>query len=89
MYIRIYNKKLHISFDAAKSEHNFATRGITFEPAAEFEWDSALRVEDLRRRYGEQRFQALGLTNSRQHMLVFTPRASEAHVISLRKANKR
>ena len=52
-------------------------------------WDSALLVEDLRRPYGEQRFQALGLTNSRLHMLVFTPRASKAHVISLRKANKR
>ncbi|MDP9087455.1 MAG: BrnT family toxin [Pseudomonadota bacterium] len=80
---------MDISFDAAKSEHNFATRGIAFEQAAEFEWDSALLVEDLRRPYGEQRFQALGLINGRLHMLVFTPRASKAHVISLRKANKR
>ena len=80
---------MDISFDTAKSERNLATRGIAFEQVAEFEWDSALIVQDLRRPYGEQRFQALGLINSRLHMLVFTPRASKAHVISLRKANKR
>ena len=80
---------MDISFDTAKSERNLATRGIAFEQVAEFEWDSALIVQDLRRPYGEQRFQALGFINSRLHMLVFTPRASKAHVISLRKANKR
>lgn len=80
---------MDISFDAAKSECNVAKRGISFERAAEFEWDSALIVEDLRRPYGEQRFQALGLIGSRLHMPVFTPRARKAHVISLRKANKR
>jgi hypothetical protein len=39
--------------------------------------------------YGERRFQALGLIGDRLHMMVFTPRANKAHVISLRKANKR
>jgi uncharacterized protein len=80
---------VNISFDTAKSERNLAMRGISFELAAEFEWNSALIVEDLRRPYGEQRFQALGLIAGRLHMLVFTPRARKAHVISLRKANKR
>ena len=89
MYIRIYTNQVDISFDAAKSERNLATRGISFEQAAEFEWASALIVEDLRRPYDEQRFQALGLIGGRLHMLVFTPRARKAHVISLRKANKR
>jgi uncharacterized DUF497 family protein len=78
-----------ISFDAAKSERNIATRGLSFELAVEFEWRSALIVEDKRRDYGERRFQALGQIDSRLHMLVFTPRASKAHVISLRKANLR
>lgn len=80
---------MDISFDSAKSELNLTTRGISFEQAAEFEWASALIVEDLRRLYGEQRFQALGFIDKRLHMLVFTPRARKAHVISLRKANKR
>jgi uncharacterized protein len=62
---------------------------VPFELAAEFAWDGALIVEDLRKDYGERRFQALGLIGDRLHMMVFTPRANKAHVISLRKANKR
>jgi uncharacterized protein len=50
---------------------------------------TALIVEDLRKDYGERRFQALGLIGDRLHMMVFTPRANKAHLISLRKANKR
>jgi uncharacterized protein len=80
---------MDISFDSAKSEKNVLVRGISFELAAGFEWDSALLVEDLRKDYGERRFQALGLIGDRLHMMVFTPRANKAHVISLRKANKR
>jgi uncharacterized DUF497 family protein len=78
-----------ISFDSGKSEKNLLARGISFELATEFEWDSALIVEDIRKDYGERRFQALGLIGDRLHMMVFTPRGNRAHVISLRKANKR
>ncbi|HEY6454708.1 MAG TPA: BrnT family toxin [Steroidobacteraceae bacterium] len=80
---------MDITFDAGKSERNFATRGITFERAAEFAWDGALIVADLRKAYGERRFQALGLIGERLHMLVITPRDGKVHVISLRKANRR
>jgi hypothetical protein len=78
-----------ISFDAAKNERNVATRGISFELAVAFEWDSALIVEDMRKDYGERRLQALGVIGERLYVLVFTPRADKTHVISLRKANKR
>jgi uncharacterized DUF497 family protein len=78
-----------VSFDPAKSERNVATRGISFDQAAAFEWDTALVIEDTRQDYGERRFQALGLIDGRLHMLVFTPRGSHVHVISLRKANQR
>ena len=78
-----------ISFDSGKSEKNLLARGISFELATEFEWDSALIVEDIRKDYGERRFQALGLIGDRLHMMGFTPRANKAHLISLRKANKR
>ena len=80
---------MNISFDVSKSERNVALRGISFELAIGFEWDSALIVEDVRRNYGESRFQALGKIEGRLHMLAFTPRERKAHVISLRKANKR
>ena len=66
-----------------------AARGISFERAATFEWDTALIAEDTRRDYGERRFQALGVIEGRLHVLVFTPRDGKTHVISLRKANQR
>jgi uncharacterized DUF497 family protein len=78
-----------ISFDAAKNARNIATRGISFERALAFEWDSALIVADTRRNYGELRFQGFGLIAERLHVLVFTPRSGKTHIISLRKANKR
>lgn len=78
-----------ISFDPRKNDRNIAERGLSFELVEEFEWDSALVVEDSRRDYGERRFQALGLIAGRLHALVFTPRAGHVHVISLRKANRR
>ena len=66
-----------------------AERGISFSTAEHFEWNTALVAEDLRRDYGEQRFQALGLIAGRLHAMVFTPRMGKVHVISLRKANSR
>jgi uncharacterized DUF497 family protein len=78
-----------ISFDPRKNERNIAERGLSFELVEEFEWDSALVVEDVRRDYGERRFQALGMITGRLHAVVFTPRAGRVHVISLRKANRR
>jgi uncharacterized protein len=77
------------NFDASKSGRNVVLRGITFDLATMFEWDSALIVEDLGKVYGESRYQALGLIEGRLHMLVFTPREGKVHVISLRKANER
>jgi hypothetical protein len=78
-----------IIYDPGKNENNLALRGISFDRAADFDWLSALVVEDKRKDYGEARFQALGFIEGRLHMLVFTPRAGDTHVISLRKANKR
>lgn len=78
-----------ISYDPVKNERNIAERGISFELAADFDWASALVVEDRREDYGEPRFQAVGFIGERLHVLVFTPRAGSVHVISLRKANRR
>lgn len=89
MYIRIYTKQVDISFDATKNARNVATRGISFEQAARFDWDGALIIEDTPQDYGERRFQALGHIGEQLHILVFTPRSGRAHVISLRRANKR
>ena len=78
-----------VTFDPAKSERNEAERGLAFELAVEFEWGTALILEDTRNDYGEPRYQALGLIGEHLHMLVFTPRDSAVHVISLRRVNHR
>lgn len=78
-----------LSYDSGKNARNMALRGISFDRAADFDWSSALIVEDTRRDYGEARFQALGYIGGRLHMLVFAPRPPDVHVVSLRKANDR
>jgi uncharacterized DUF497 family protein len=77
------------SFDPEKNARNTAVHGISLARAVDFEWNAALNVEDIRRDYGERQFQAFGHIESRLYVLVYTPREGRAHVISLRKANKR
>jgi len=86
-YIRIYNKKW-ISASTQPRARRICSRGASrsnWRPGS----SGTARVEDLRKDYGERRFQALGLIGNRLHVMVFTPWANKAHVISLRKANKR
>lgn len=78
-----------IVYDLGKNARNVALRGIAFAQAAEFDWSRALVVEDRRKDYKELRFQAFGFIEDRLHVLVFTLRGNDTHVISLRKANKR
>lgn len=80
---------MDISFDPSKNARNIDVHGISLERASDFDWTRALNVEDVRRDYGERRFQAYGFIGSRLHVLIHTPREGRMHVISLRKANKR
>lgn len=82
-------QQMRLGYDPAKSERNHANRGLAFDLAGEFDWSSAVIVEDRRRDHEERRYQALGSIGERLHMLVFTPRGGTVHVISLRKANQR
>ena len=70
-------------------ERNIADRGLSFDLAEEFDWNTVLITDDARKTYPERRHQALGLIIDRLHMLVFTPRDGAVHVISLRRANQR
>jgi len=80
---------MEIEFDPEKNARNIRDRGMSFDQAQEFEWDSALVWPDTRRDYGEDRFIALGLIGKRLHSLVFTIRGNAVRVFSLRKANRR
>jgi len=80
---------MKLIFDQAKDEVNIRQRGISFEAAARFEFNTALIWKDARTEYGEARYCAIGHIGDRLHVLVFTPRDDAMRVISLRKANKR
>lgn len=80
---------MNISFDPVKSERNERERGLPFSLVEQLDWSGAVIEDDDRKDYGEHRYRALGFIGDRLHAVVFTPRASKVHVISLRKANKR
>ncbi len=80
---------MEITFDPDKNAENIRTRGLSFELAAEFDFDTALYYPDNRRDYGEIRILALGQIEDRLHALVFTSTENGIRVISFRKANKR
>ena len=79
---------MRITFDPATNEKNIAQRGLSFELAAELEWNTALMREDVSD-YGETRLRALALLQGRLHAVVVTPRQEELRVISFRKANRK
>ena len=74
---------MEISYDADENEWNIAERGLSFERAADFDFETAGFVVDTRRDHGEVRFQALGLLDGRVHMLVFVETADGIRVIKL------
>ncbi|MEW6719578.1 MAG: BrnT family toxin [Thermodesulfobacteriota bacterium] len=80
---------MRIEFDPLKNERNIAERGISFESADVFEWETARVIEDTRRNYGERRYRAIGMIMERLHAMVITPRQDGIRVIRLRKANRR
>jgi uncharacterized DUF497 family protein len=76
-----------ISFDLAKSEKNVLVRGVPY--GGGICPGRRAHSRGSSKGLGERRFQALGLNGDRLHMMVFAPCANKAHVISLRKPNKR
>ena len=75
------------TWDEKKREANRAKHGVDFAVVEDFEFDTALIHIDDRFDYGEVREVALGTVYGWLHVLVFTRRADDIQVISLRKAN--
>ncbi len=80
---------MEIAFDPVKSATNLARRGFGFERVAAFDFNSAFIWIDRRQDYGETRFVALGMVETRIYALVYTEISGGIRVISLRKANDR
>jgi uncharacterized protein len=86
---RAYNNYMDITFDPNKNERNIAERDLSFERAADFDFDTAVYLEDDRNEYGETRFIAVGYLYKRLHVLCFVATDTGIRVISFRKANDR
>jgi len=84
-----YDLRVKIEYDPAKNERNIRERGLSFERVREFDFETAVIIEDRRRDYGEVRYQTLGWLGSELHSLVFTLREGGLRVISLRRANRK
>ena len=80
---------MDVIYDSAESARNIELRGLSFERAAEFDFQTAVLEMDTRRDYGETRTTAIGDLNGVLHVLIFTMREETLRVISFRKANKR
>ncbi|MFB3814831.1 MAG: BrnT family toxin [Terriglobales bacterium] len=66
---------MEITFDPAKNELNIRKRNLAFEPASDFDFETAIYAIDTRKDYGELRIRALGYLDGRLHSLVFTETA--------------
>jgi uncharacterized DUF497 family protein len=80
---------VEITFDPEKNERNIQERGISLARAADFNFETAIYIQDSRKDYGEVRVRSFGVIGNRLHALVFTVRGKALRIISLRKANRR
>jgi hypothetical protein len=78
---------MQISYDPAKNERNVRQRGLSFERAADFDFESADFQSQVR--HGELRRVAVGYLDGRLHVLCYIPLSAGIRVISFRKANIR
>jgi len=76
-----------IEYDPAKNDRNIRERGLSFDRAADFDFESALFFTEIRK--GEARRVAIGYLDKRLHMLCYIPKPDGLRVISFRKTNAR
>lgn len=80
---------MEITFDPAKNGWNIRKRGLSFERAMDFDFETAVYSIDRRHEYGEDRIVALGYLDGRLHVMCFVETETGIRVISFRKANDR
>ncbi|HZL25936.1 MAG TPA: BrnT family toxin [Acidobacteriaceae bacterium] len=78
---------MEIAFDPAKNERNIRERGLPFQRAGEFDFDTA--QTKLTFRNGEHRIEQMGYLDDRLHVLCSIQTKNGIRVISFRKANAR
>jgi len=78
-----------ITYDPAKRQAAIDNRGLNFADASIVFAGATITAQDMRRDYGEVRFQTIGFLADRMVMVVWTPRGEARHIISMRKCNDR
>lgn len=80
---------MKFTWDEAKSERNFQTRGFGFDFAALIFSGSVLEAADTREDYGEIRLRAIGQIQGFILVVIYTDRGDTRRIISARLANKK
>jgi uncharacterized protein len=80
---------MEFEWDPAKADSNLLKHGIDFAVAVEIFDDPNCQFRRDARPYGEERYQAVGLAQSRMLQVVFTIRGHACRIISARRASRR
>ena len=80
---------MKITFDPSKDGANIAKHGVSLALAESIEWATLWATQDTRSHYGEIRMVGYAYVGLRLFCVVYTDRAQERRIISLRKANNR
>jgi uncharacterized protein len=85
-----YTCGMDFEWDDFKSQVCFHERGFDFEYVAQTFFDHRRSITpDVRRAYGEDRWQLMGRVDGRLFIVVYTLRGEAFRIISARKANQR
>jgi uncharacterized protein len=76
-----------ITYDPAKNERNIRERGLSFDRAVDFDFETA--AFDIEMRKGEIRRIAVGYLDKRLHLLCYIPQSDGIRIISFRRTNAR
>lgn len=82
-------KGARFEWDEKKNEINIRKHGIDFGDAEEIFEGVTVRRRDTRKRYGEERWMALGDLHGRVVVVAYTPRGKRTRIISIRKGDRR
>lgn len=80
---------MEFEWDEAKHTKNLHERGIGFDDGARIFDGPVLIWQDTRRKYGENRFRAVGESEGDILHVVFTWRGARMRIISVRQANRK
>ncbi|MDR3425401.1 MAG: BrnT family toxin [Alphaproteobacteria bacterium] len=77
-------------WDEKKCAQNKAKHGLSFDAVYDFDWDTSITLDRSRPDIdGETRWAAVGWLYGKLHTIIFTYRATDLRIISLRRSNKR